>query len=137
MRVVRRHADVPAAAGAKTDARRVNTAPASPRVEPSLTLADGIRLADQGCFSEAAAYCEDSLKRHGPSAETFHLLGLVHDAGGNQSDAATCYRKALYLDPQHYDALMQLALLLETQDKKPEAQLLRARAQRLALERGA
>ena len=78
-------------------------------------LDEAVRLADQGRFAEAAACCEEHLRRHGPSAEAFYLLGLVRDAGGNPTDAANYYRKALYLDPNHHEALVHLAFLLEQQ----------------------
>ena len=43
----------------------------------------------------------------------------------------SCYRKALYLDPNHGEVLIHLALLLEKVGKKAEAQLLRKRTNRL------
>ena len=89
-------------------------------------------LADQGRFAEAARCCEEQLATHGPTAEAFYLLGLVRDASGAHADAEQYYRKALYLDPNHGEALMHLALLLEDQGKAREAQLLRDRIKRLA-----
>ncbi len=59
-----------------------------------------MRLADQGHFVEAATCCEEHLRRHGPSAAAFHLMGLVRDATGNQPEAVGYYRKALYLEPE-------------------------------------
>jgi len=61
----------------------------------------------------------------------FHLLGMVRDATGDMTNAATCYRKALYLDPEHYDALIHFALLVERQGDRTGAQVLRNRAHRL------
>ena len=58
-------------------------------------------------------------------------MGLVRDATGNHSEAATYYRKALYLEPNHYDAQIHLALLLEKQGDLPGAQVLRNRSRRL------
>jgi chemotaxis protein methyltransferase WspC len=89
------------------------------------------RLADQGHFVEAARACEESLRSSGPSAEAFHLLGVVRDASGNASEAAACYRKALYLDPNHHQVLIHLALLMEKLGQKGDAQLLRQRARRV------
>ena len=71
------------------------------------------------------------MRRSGPSAEAFHLMGLVRDASGDPTEAAICYRKALYLDPNHCEVLIHLALLLEKVGKKAEAQLLRNRTNRL------
>lgn len=89
------------------------------------------RLADQGQFAAAARLCLAHLDSHGPSARVFHLLGLVNDACGDEAEAASFYRKALYLDPEHDEALIHLALLLEKQGEAASAQRLRARAGRL------
>jgi chemotaxis protein methyltransferase WspC len=104
--------------------------PPSPLGPPS-GLDDAARLADRGRFVEAAACCEEHLRRQGPSVEAFHLLGLVRDAAGNPTDAADCYRKALYLDPEHHETLVHLALLVEQQGNSAGAQVLRNRARRL------
>ena len=88
------------------------------------------RLADQGRLVEAAKACEDHLQKHGPSAQAFHLLGLIRDASGNLSEAADYYRKALYLDQNHHEALVHLALLLEKQGNEAGSQVLRIRARR-------
>ena len=89
------------------------------------------RLADQGHLVDAAAHCEAHLRQHGPSAEVFHLLGLVRDASGNAEDAAEQYRKALYLEPDHHEALIHLALLLRKRGDEAGAQRLQRRASRL------
>jgi chemotaxis protein methyltransferase WspC len=99
-------------------------------------LDEGLRLANEGRLAEAASCCEAHIQRHGPSARAYHVLGLVRDACGQHADAAACYRKALYLDPGHEEALVHLALLLEAQDNETEARLLRSRAQRIAEARG-
>ncbi len=107
-----------------------------PPAEESVQVADGletgIRLANQGRFAEAETWCEQYLRRQGPSAQVFYLLGLVRDAAGHQSEAVACYRKALYLDPHHHETLVHLALLMDTQSKSAEAQRLRSRALRSA-----
>jgi len=99
--------------------------------DPAADLDEATRFADQGHFVEAAACCEEHLRRSGPSATAFYLLGLVRDATGNHSQAASYYRKALYLDPNHHDTQIQLALLLEKQGEPAAAQVLRNRARRL------
>ena len=102
---------------------------------PESGAEEAVRLADQGHFAEASRCCEAQLLRQGPSAQVFHVLGLVRDASGNADDAAIYYRKALYLDPGHQDALVHLALLMEKQGLKSEAQTLWNRARRLAVPR--
>jgi chemotaxis protein methyltransferase WspC len=94
-------------------------------------IAEAQRLADQGRFVEAATACEACLRRHGPSASAFYLLGLVRDASGNHADAETYYRKTLYLDPNHRETLVHLALLMDTQGRQADALVLHNRARRL------
>jgi chemotaxis protein methyltransferase WspC len=90
-------------------------------------------LADQGRLAEAAAACEDHLRRHGASAQAFYLMGLIHDASGDLADAERDYRKALYLDQGHRAALTHLALLLERQGDLAAACLMRRRAARASV----
>jgi chemotaxis protein methyltransferase WspC len=60
------------------------------------------------------------------------LLGLVRDASGRWSDAEAWYRKALYLDQHHEQALLHLALLLERHARPTEARVMRQRLRRVA-----
>ncbi|MGJ7497967.1 CheR family methyltransferase [Variovorax sp. RT4R15] len=101
------------------------------RAEAKTSIDRARRLADQGHLADAAAHCEAHLLEHGPTAEAFNLLGLVRDASGKTADAADQYRKALYLEPNHQDALIHLALLLQKQGDVAGAQRLQRRASRL------
>ena len=118
--------------------------PLPPRAQPSATMpargaptADAasvdraLRLADQGRLGEAAQCARECLDRNGPSAAAFHALGLISDASSNALDAAMYYRKALYLDPQHREALLHLALTLEHLGDAANAQVFRNRARRV------
>jgi chemotaxis protein methyltransferase WspC len=113
--------------------RRAEPAPPAPPAASVTDLADATRLANQGRFVEAATHCEAHLRQSGPSAPAFYLMGLVRDATGNLPEAAAYYRKALYLDPNHYDAQIQLALLMEKQGDSAGATVVRNRARRLEL----
>jgi len=99
--------------------------------DPVVTLDEAADLANRGRFAEAVERCDQHLRRSGPSADAFHLMGLVREASGDPAEAVSCYRKALYLDPNHGEVLIHLALLLEKVGKKAEAQLLRKRTNRL------
>jgi chemotaxis protein methyltransferase WspC len=101
-------------------------------VKPAPDITNATRMADQGRLIEAAALCAAHVRAHGASAPAFYLMGLISDTGGNLSEAAQCYRKALYLDRNHSDALSHLALLLEKQGNMAAARLLRDRAERHA-----
>ncbi len=101
-----------------------------PAPQPS-SLEEAQRLADRGLLPDAIKHCEDYLRREGPSDQAYYLLGLIQDATGKRDEATDAYRKALYLNPNHYEALVHLALLLESQKDVSGAQALNARARRL------
>jgi chemotaxis protein methyltransferase WspC len=88
-------------------------------------------LADAGKLREAAECCEDYVRQHGPTSEAYCLLGVLRDAAGDQRSAAEYYRKVLYLEPEHVQALMHLALLTENQGDRAAAERLRERARRI------
>lgn len=106
------------------------TAPSPPVAEP--VGIEGIRrLADEGRLAEAAALCEGRLKEGGASPEVLLILGLVRDAMGEGPRAAECYRKALFLDPNHAQALVHLALFHQKQGNAADARILGERLRRL------
>jgi chemotaxis protein methyltransferase WspC len=90
------------------------------------------RLADAGRLKEAAEICEAHLRESGVSAQAYYLLGLVREAGG-EPGAIECYRKALYLEPNHCDSLLQMALLLQENGDAARARAFKSRAQRIKL----
>ena len=100
-------------------------------------LSEAAQLGDLGRFAEAAERCDDHMRRHGPSAAVFHLKGLLCDSAGDAVAASSFYRKALYLDPAHYETLVHLAFLVERQGDLPGAKVLRDRALRHAQAAGA
>jgi chemotaxis protein methyltransferase WspC len=102
--------------------------PGNPPHIPGLEQAQ--RLADTGRLNEAAAICEAHLRHNRCSAAAYYLLGLVRDAGGDAT-AADCYRKALYLEPNHYETLMQMALVAQRNGELAAARNYRRRALRL------
>lgn len=95
------------------------------------------RLADQGRLPEAKTLCQDHLRACPDSAPAHHLLGLIHDGMGDHANASACYRKALYLDPEHEEALLQLAYLLQGRGEVGAAQRMRERAERVRARKGA
>jgi chemotaxis protein methyltransferase WspC len=94
---------------------------------------DPLELAHQhaaaGCFAEAVAICNRYLADEGPSAQVFYLLGRIKDAQ-NDAAAIALYRKALYLEPNHYQALLHIARALEKSGDVEPARLYQRRAQR-------
>jgi chemotaxis protein methyltransferase WspC len=88
-------------------------------------------LADAGNLDAAAVAARAYLAAHPSSASAYYLLGLIADARGVTPEARTHYKRALYLDPAHREALTHLAAVLELDGDEAGARLLLARADRV------
>lgn len=97
----------------------------------SSLLREARSLADAGQLAQAEQLCLQYVDRHEPVAEAYYLLGLVNDASAHSTVAEAHYRKAIYLDPQHIEALVHLATLLEARGDRGGADRLHSRARRV------
>ena len=107
-------------------------APPAPRTAPRDTneLATARRLADSGRLAEARAECEALLRVRPASANTLALLGVIHLAAGNPDAAFIALGKALYLAPDHPEALSHMIGLCERRGSAGRAAALRKRLAR-------
>jgi chemotaxis protein methyltransferase WspC len=106
-------------------------APTVPQHDDAIALLARITaLANEGNTHMAREACTQYLRAHAPSAQVFYWLGLLSDVGGNTLEAQGFYRKALYLQPQHPEALAHLAMLLAAQGDAAGARRLQDRAAR-------
>jgi chemotaxis protein methyltransferase WspC len=92
------------------------------------------QLADAGRVAEALALLRDARPPH-DTADGFSLLGVLLQASGRPAEATAAFRKALYLDPDHPEALSHMILLCEQRGDAGQAAALRRRLART--ERGA
>lgn len=97
--------------------------------KPDLEVAH--ELADRGELEKARAICEEYLGQCGPSVQALFLLGIICEATSDVKQAEEFYRKALYLDPNHYEVLLFLSLLVEKKGHNKEAKSLKKRLDRL------
>ena len=107
------------------------TLPAAPTAAPVDLLAEARRLADLGQLKEADRHCRDHLARQPESAEAYFILGLINELTAKHRQAEDYWRRCIYLQPDHYEALCHLALLAETQHDPITAAALKARAARI------
>lgn len=94
------------------------------------TPRDAQAWADAGRLDEAAALAEAKLTQTPADAAAHALLGVIRAAQGRDDEAAACLRRALYLDPEHEDALVHLAVILERRGDPAAAARVRGRARR-------
>ncbi|HEY9726230.1 MAG TPA: CheR family methyltransferase [Chroococcales cyanobacterium] len=106
--------------------------PSQPTIaNPESTLETARVLADRGQLNEAATLCETYLSQARVNAEAYVLLGQVRQAQGQEDQAVQCFEKAIYLEPNCYEALIHLALLKEHSGDVKGATLIRQRIQRI------
>ncbi len=125
---------MPRAAAARTDAApatRGARPPAASRALPSLRSAgidDARARADAGQLAEALEIAERLHAGGDRSAALLELLGSIHSALGLDAVAEGWLRQAVYVDPSHPEALLQLAALAERRGDREQAERYRTRA---------
>jgi len=113
----------------ETSNNKVNSEPVlTERVKPvensdAINLQNARKLADRKQYSEALAILK-GIHQKDRTADCFFLEGVIYDAMKLMDEAEKSYRKALFLSPDHKEALLQLAFLMEKKgDKKNHALL--------------
>lgn len=89
------------------------------------------RLADEGKLEEAKSHCDAFVQHHRTSSEGYLLLGEIEQALGRNDIAEANLCKAIYLNPNCYEALVHLAQLQEQRGDDRSAAIIRQRIQRL------
>lgn len=105
----------------------LQAAPSAAPTDAAIGLARIAALANAGRNAEALSACAEQLDRHGPSAELHFWWGLLCDGAGQTDTAQRHYRKALYLEPHHAQALAHLAALLAAHGDRSGAARLQQR----------
>jgi len=107
-----------------------------PPAPPRDLLAEAKAHADAGRLAHAEDACRALLAVRADDAEAWFLLGLTAECTGRPQGAQDCWRRCVYLDPDHYEALCGLALLAEQRGDLAQGGSLRARAARVHARRG-
>jgi chemotaxis protein methyltransferase WspC len=87
-------------------------------------------MANDGRLGEALERCQAYVNRSGPCADAFGLMGVIRLARQEWDEAQNCLRKALYLQPDHAEALTHLMLLAQRRGDESQAGALRRRLRR-------
>ncbi len=89
------------------------------------------RMAGQGDYPAAARLCRAALEIDPAAADAYFILGMVSECEHKPAAAADFWRRCVYLQPDHYDALCHLALLAEQSGERAQAAAFRQRAARI------
>ena len=89
-------------------------------------------LADAGHLEQAQRCCTTLVAAGVRHAELYYVMGLVLNGQGLKADAREWLRKAVYLNPAHEKAALQLALALHNEGEEARARRLRETLRRKA-----
>ena len=123
-------AAVPTTPSPPPSARARSPAPAPPESPDTLLQQAGL-LAQAGKTDAACAQYHAYLQLVPEGVEAHFMLGILNEQAGADAAAETHLRRAIYLQPAHYEALCHLALLAERSGHAREAAVFRQRAARV------
>jgi len=89
-----------------------------------------LALADAGRLEEALALVGTILSQDGPTADLYHLKGVVLLALTREDEAEEAFGRAVYLEPEHVESLTHLELLNRARGRLEDAARLADRARR-------
>jgi chemotaxis protein methyltransferase WspC len=89
------------------------------------------QMADQGNLEEALKLCDAVLTENAAHVQAHFLMGLIYQALKDDNQAERSFNKAIYLDPNHDEALYYLALIMEDRGQHGRAKQLRQRIHRI------
>jgi chemotaxis protein methyltransferase WspC len=98
-----------------------------PKLPTIINLRSIRELADTGHLSEATKLCEIYLQQNSTDVEAYVLLGQIYQGQGMEIQAEKSFQKALYLQPNQYNALVHLTLITENRGDTVKAAVLRQR----------
>lgn len=122
--------------------RSPDRSPADEAIESRLPAVDDVlreagSLANAGRHAEALALCSRCQQTAGPSARVFFLMGMLHRAVGELERAEACLHKTLYLDANHDEAFLLLAIIASQRGDDRMAEQYRRSATRVLARKGA
>ncbi len=93
-------------------------------------LVEAQQLANEGHLDAAWQLCLGCLNSGKNEPALYYLMGALKMAQHSDNEAEEFFRKAVYLSPTHYDALVNLALIAERKGLNEEAYRLWLRARK-------
>jgi chemotaxis protein methyltransferase WspC len=112
------------------------TQPAPAQTTPGDPLERAQQMADRGRMEDALKICQQCVSENAFHSPAHFLMGLIHHAMDEEERAEGCFNKAVYLDPNHEEALTYLAFIAEHRGDRDKAVHLRQWAQRIRDRKG-
>jgi len=101
--------------------------------QPEPVILDEIRShADSGNLDEALLLGQRYISRNVADPKAYYIMGVICQALDRSEGAEDYLLKAIYLNPDYYEALIHLSLLYEQRGERARAALYMERAQRFS-----
>ena len=127
----RQAATLPAKTGPRQRSEPNSLTPPDTGPRPVLaSLERATELANRGRLEDAKQVCERVIAEVGANPDAYCLLGVISNAAGRRDEAIASFNKSLYLNQNHHESLVHLALLHEQRGERSMAANLRRRAER-------
>lgn len=94
-------------------------------------------MADQGKLDRALPLCEEILSKDSGFTKAYFLKGVIYSARDDANSAEECFKRVLYLEPDHIEALRHLVILAEHDGDFKKASMLLGRMKRIRDKMGA
>jgi chemotaxis protein methyltransferase WspC len=91
-------------------------------------LQEALSFADKGLYEKSQKICTEYIQEHGENEEANFLLGCIEHARNNLNFAELYFLKTIAINPNHYEALIYLALISESLGKTRQGLLFRFKA---------
>ncbi len=91
------------------------------------------KLAGSGELELAEAICAKCLEENKLDHQAYCLMGMIKLSGKHYDEAENYFNKALYLNPDYYEALLSIAILHERSGNPEAARTFRLRAGKIKL----
>ncbi|KEI72280.1 hypothetical protein GV64_17465 [Endozoicomonas elysicola] len=88
-------------------------------------------LVDCGKLSKARESCQQLMQHSPEDTGAQFMMGIISEAEGEWDAASNYFRKVLYLNPEHHEALLHSAMVCERQGEMGKAENFRVRLSRL------
>ncbi len=88
------------------------------------------KLADAGDSIQAETLCRDILKIDQTKSDILYLLAMIQFSKGSLTEAESSFRKVLFLNPDHYESLLHMEIILKKSGNDKAANLFHKRAER-------
>ncbi len=104
-----------------------------PEAAHKLELERAEELAGNGELKEAEAICTKCIELNKLDHQAYCLMGMIMLSGKRYNEAESYFNKALYLNPDYYEALLSIAILHERSGNAEAAKTFRNRAGKIKL----